>query len=72
MGNNLKNLRKKVNLTQSAAAEKLGVSQSTVAMWETGQCMPRMKMLDKIADIYQCQVADIVSNTTGGQNAKKI
>jgi DNA-binding XRE family transcriptional regulator len=62
MGNNLKKLRKKANLTQSAAAEILGVRQSTIAMWETGQCMPRMKMLNKIADTYKCDVSDIVND----------
>jgi transcriptional regulator with XRE-family HTH domain len=61
MGDNLKILRKKANLTQSAAAEKLGIRQSTIAMWETGQCVPRTKMLQKIAEIYQCTVSDIVN-----------
>lgn len=60
MGTNLKRLRKRANLTQSDAAEMIGVSQSTIAMWETEQCMPRMKMLNKIAEIYKCSVSDIV------------
>ena len=36
----VKELRERLGLTQLAFAEKVGVSQSTVACWETGQRTP--------------------------------
>lgn len=53
--------RKAALLTQTEAGKRLGVSQSTVAMWETGGCVPRTDMLPKIANVYGCQVADFFS-----------
>ena len=36
----VKELRERLGLTQLAFAEKVGVAQSTVACWETGQRTP--------------------------------
>ena len=35
-GDNLKNMRKKNNLSQEELAEKVGVSRQSVSKWETG------------------------------------
>ena len=32
--------RKELNLTQEQLAQKLGVSNKTIAHWETGKCRP--------------------------------
>ena len=39
----IKQLRKENRLTQVELADKLGVSVSTVAMWETGKRTPNFK-----------------------------
>ena len=44
-----KELRKEVGVTQIFLAEKLGLTQSTLAMWETGKSRPRVADLPKIA-----------------------
>ncbi len=59
MKEKLKEMRKKAMLTQKEAGEKLGVGQSTVAMWENGGCVPRTEMIPKIADVYGCGVAEL-------------
>lgn len=42
--------------TQVQLAERLGVRQSTVAMWESGKACPRANMLPAIADALGCTI----------------
>lgn len=56
---NFKNLREKRGLSQSAIAEKIGVSQATISMWETGEAMPRVDKLPEIAKILNCDINDL-------------
>ena len=60
MGESMRRLRKDAGLTQQEAADRIGVGQSTVAMWETGNCLPRMNLLKKIAEVYGCKMADLL------------
>ena len=52
--------RVKANLTQAQVADALHIDQSTVSMWETGRTMPRAGMLPKIAELYACDIADLL------------
>lgn len=47
-GDEIKAVRKKVGMTQTELAERLGVSKGTVAMWELNKRSPSVKMLRKI------------------------
>ena len=49
---NLKELRKKHKISQQKLADTIGVSRSTVAMWETAGSQPDNEMLMKMADIF--------------------
>lgn len=55
-----KRCREDMGLTQTEAAEKLNVSQSTVSMWETGSNLPRVEKLREIAGLYNCTVDDLL------------
>lgn len=57
--NNIKKMREKNNITQCQLSESLGISQSTIAMWETGETMPRAALLPKIAKILKCSIDDL-------------
>ena len=57
---NLKEMRKAANLTLQAAAEKIGVSYSSISLWERGKVNPRMSRLERIAAAYGCTVADLL------------
>ena len=57
--NNIKNLREINGLTQHELAVVLGINQSTVAMWETGESMPRAALLPKIAETLGCSIDDL-------------
>lgn len=52
-------LRKQANLTQCELAEQLGVRQSTIAMWESGDSMPTADKLPRIAKILNCKIDDL-------------
>ena len=47
----VRELRDSKNLSQEALAEKVGVSKSGVAMWETKGVVPRKETLEKICDV---------------------
>lgn len=56
---NIKFLREKENLTQESISKCLGISQSTVAKWETGEAMPRSDKLPELAKILKCSIDDL-------------
>lgn len=50
VGENIKEARKKVGLTQSKLGEKLGVSGAMIAAWENGKRNPKPETIEKIAN----------------------
>lgn len=46
-------------LTQIEAAEKIGVSKSTIGNWEKGKTKPDVNDLKKIEDVYGLSYNDI-------------
>ena len=55
-GKKLRLLRKKFGMTQTNLAKKLGISPSTVGMYEQGRRQPDSVMLKKIADMFNVSV----------------
>lgn len=60
--------RKAASCTQIQLAETLGISQSTIAMWETGRAYPRADILPAIAAALGCSIDDLFTDP-GGDNA---
>lgn len=58
----LKNLRKKVGLTQVDVARKLGISQQAYASWERGVKKPTQENLVKIAKIFNVSLDSLLDN----------
>lgn len=56
-----KKTREQSGLTQKQVADALGVTQSAVSLWETGQSLPRAEMLIKIAKLYGCSISDLLN-----------
>ncbi len=48
-GNRIKELRERAGLTQAQLADRMVVSRSTVANWETGSRLPDLSMLARLA-----------------------
>lgn len=65
LGKNIRSYRILRNYTQARLAEEIGVSASTIAMYETGQREPDMDMIEAIADILNVSIHDLVPGKSG-------
>lgn len=52
IGENIKYLRKRAGYSQATLAQKLGVKQSSVCLWETGKNNPDTETLAKAAQVF--------------------
>ncbi len=59
----IKTLRKQQGITQEQLAKALGISRSTVAMYEKGEREPNFEMCEAIADYFNCRLSDIIEKT---------
>lgn len=60
LGENLKELRRKRNLTQEKLAEFLGVSFQAVSKWERGDTYPDIALLPEIASFFKVSVDELL------------
>lgn len=65
--NILKNLRKQNNLTQAELAKKLGISKSTIGMYEQGRRCPDNKTLVNISKIFDVSTDYILGVNSGNK-----
>lgn len=62
-------IRKEKMITQQDLAAKIGVKQSTIAMWETGKSVPCMKNILRISQVLGTSIDEICKSLK--KNAKK-
>ena len=55
-------LRKRQKMTQVELAQKLGVSRSTVGMYENGRREPDFETLEAIADIFNVSMSVLIDS----------
>lgn len=60
LGENIRNYRKLRFMTQAQLAERIGMSQSTVGMYETGRREPDMDQIEAIADALNVSMRDLL------------
>ena len=60
IGDRLKSLRKKENLTQSQFAEKIGLPRTTYANYENNSREPSKEILEKIATVLNITVEFLI------------
>lgn len=56
----IRNLRKAKKVSQFEIAQKLNLSQAAVSMYETGERIPNIRLIPKLAEILQCSIEEIV------------
>ena len=56
----LKQLRNEAGLTQEQAAEKLSVTRSAIARWETDKGIPDITNLIAISDLYGVTLDELI------------
>ena len=69
---NLRIIREKQGFTQLKLAKKIGVSRSTVAMWETGGSQPNNDNLKDLSKLLNVSIDEILGNETGKPKGIKI
>lgn len=57
-------LRKEKGYKQVSMAEALGLSRSTVAMWEVGRSEPTLDLVAKVAGLLDCSVGYLTGTET--------
>ena len=60
----IKKLRIEKNMSQAELAAELCVSNSSVAMWETGQRYPRKETYEQIADLFNVDIDYLYGRTS--------
>ena len=63
IGNNLRKLRKKKNLTQSEVAKMNGISLRSYSKYECGHAMMHVRTLFKLAKFFDVKVTCLVDET---------
>ena len=61
IGKFIASCRKEQGFTQSALAEKLGISDRAVSKWETGKSMPDSGIMLELCDLLQINVNELLS-----------
>lgn len=64
--------RKEKNLTQEQLAEKLNVARQTVSKWETGESVPDIESLKKLAILLEFSIDEAFGIETDNDNDDKI
>jgi len=63
IGNIIKSLRIREGLTQEELSEKLKLSRSTIGMYENGERIPSIEVLENIADYFNVDMNYITGTT---------
>ncbi|MGM9904735.1 helix-turn-helix domain-containing protein [Lactobacillus sp.] len=61
IGKYLRDLRRQRGMSQRELAVALGVSKQTVSNWEVGRKVPRMKAVEKIANVFGVSRSSILA-----------
>lgn len=64
LGDNIRKYRIIKHMTQLDLAKLLNVSDKTVSSWETGEKIPRMGNIEKIANCFGLNKTDLIEDTS--------
>ena len=64
IGQSIAKYRQAANLTQAQLAEILGIGNDAVSRMERGTTTPTIIRLLELADIFDCEVADLVTDSS--------
>ena len=63
MGNVLRSLRIREDLTQEELAKKVGIARSNIGMYENGERVPPLKILEGFVDFFNVDMNYITGRT---------
>ena len=70
-GNKILELRTQLNLSQTALAQMVGVTNKAVSKWETGKSKPTTNVIRKLAALFKIDINELLS-TRGEERKMKI
>ena len=62
IGENIRNYRKKNDLTQEALADRLGVTYQSISRWENGATYPDLELIPVIAETLKVTVDELLGS----------
>lgn len=63
VAHSIKDLRLKTKLSQKRFGYKVGISGKTISAYETGKCIPPLKVLERLSQTYKVSISTFtVSN----------
>lgn len=65
LSDNIKNLRKQKGYTQETLAQALNIVRQTVSKWEKGYSVPDADMLEKLSEVLEVSVSDLLGTPSG-------
>ena len=68
IGQFIKDIRKKNNLSQAQLADKLGVTYQAVSKWENGKNLPDISTLQEISKLFSVDIDEIISGEVKEKN----
>ncbi len=71
IGENIRNFRKKNDLTQEAFADRLGVTYQSVSRWENGATYPDLELIPAIAAALAISVDELLGIPQIGKKNKR-
>lgn len=71
LANNILELRKINNMTQSELAEKLNYTDKTISKWERGESAPDIESLSALAALFNLTVDDLLRESFDKEKALK-
>ena len=57
----IKKIRNKLDMSQERFGKKIGLSGKTISAYETGKCIPPLKILEKICEEYNTDFVQLNS-----------
>ena len=70
LGDNIKKLRQQKVYTQETLAQEMNVVRQTVSKWEKGYSVPDAVMLEKLAELLEVPVSDLLGNAEKSLESK--
>ena len=71
MGNNIRTLRKAAGLTMKQFGGIMGVSESTISLYETGKNEPDISMLKKMSEYFNVSIDELLGHESENNQATK-
>lgn len=56
-------MRNDSKMTQSQLAKLIGVHQSMIVRWESGECEPTVSNLFKLSEVFNCSADYLIGKT---------